>query len=109
MAVSNRPRITSISFRRYKALDEFSISLLEFNVLVGPNNSGKSTIIGALRILAEGIRRARAKSPEPVEIDGHPTWGYRVDLKDLPIAGENVFFNYDEAEPAEVRFRVSNG
>lgn len=104
-----RPRITSISFRRYKAFQEFSISLQEFNVLVGPNNSGKSTIIGALRILGEGIRRARAKSPVPLVVLRQPTWGYQVDLKGLPIAAENVFFNYDDAEPAEIRFRVSNG
>jgi energy-coupling factor transporter ATP-binding protein EcfA2 len=104
-----RPRITSIAFRRYKAFQEFSITLQDFNVLVGPNNSGKSTIIGALRILGEGIRRARARSPEPLEERGRPAWGHRIDLKGLPIAAENVFFNYDDSEPAEIRFRVSNG
>lgn len=102
-----RPRITSIAFRKYKALEDFSISLQEFNVLVGPNNSGKSTIIGALRILGEGIRRARARSPDPLEVRGRSTWGHRIDLKGLPIAAENVFFNYDDSEPAEVRFRIS--
>lgn len=106
--VIERPRITSVSFKRYKAFQEFTISLQEFNVLVGPNNSGKSTIIGALRILAEGIRKARARSAAPITIEGRPQWGYQVDLADLPIAGENVFFNYDDSEPAEIRFRISN-
>jgi energy-coupling factor transporter ATP-binding protein EcfA2 len=107
--VAERPRITSIAFRRYKAFQDFSISLQEFNVLVGPNNSGKSTIIGALRILSEGIRHARARSPVPLRIEGRNTWGYSIDLKGLPIASENVFYNYQDSEPAEVRFRVSNG
>jgi energy-coupling factor transporter ATP-binding protein EcfA2 len=103
------PRFTSITFRRYKAFAEFHLSLQEFNVLVGPNNAGKSTIIGALRILAEGIRRARARKAEAIDVRGHLGWGYRIDLEDLPIAGENVFFNYDDSQPAEIRFRVSNG
>src|SRR5687768_7209090 len=105
---NERPRLTSISFRRYKAFQEFSISLQEFNVLVGPNNSGKSTIIGAIRILSEGIRRARARSPMPLNIDGRIQWGYQIDLEGIPIAGENVFFNYDDSLPAEIRFRISN-
>lgn len=104
-----RPRVTSISFLRYKALQQFSISLQEFNVLVGPNNSGKSTIIGALRILGEGLRRARSKSPTPIELQGRFAWGYRIDLRGLPVAGENVFFNYDDSEHAEISFRISNG
>jgi predicted ATPase len=55
-------RITSVRFARYKAFREFSLSLDRFNVLVGPNNSGKSTILSAFRILAEALRRARARS-----------------------------------------------
>lgn len=49
-------RITSVHFKRYKAFANFKISLQDFNVLVGPNNAGKSTIIGVFRILAEGLR-----------------------------------------------------
>src|SRR5512135_709040 len=104
-----RPHFTSVSFRRYKAFREFTISLQDFNVLVGPNNSGKSTIIGALRILGEGIRRARARQAEPLDVPGYTGWGHRISLEDLPIAGENVFFNYDDSIPAEIRFRISNG
>ena len=106
---SDRPHFTRVVFHRYKALREFSISMQEFNVLVGPNNSGKSTIIGAFRILYEGIRRARARQPDPIDIRGQMAWGYRIPLEDLPIAGENVFFNYEDDTPAEVRFYLSNG
>ena len=61
--------ITSVRFSHYKAFSSFVIHLQEFNVLVGPNNSGKSTIVGAFRILHEGLRKARAKSPERVQVD----------------------------------------
>jgi energy-coupling factor transporter ATP-binding protein EcfA2 len=101
--------LTSIRFRNYKAFDDFQLSLNEFNVLVGPNNAGKSTVIGALRILSEGVRRAQSRKPDPIDHERLLGLAYPISLKDLPIAGENVFFNYDDSDPAEVRFRLSNG
>jgi energy-coupling factor transporter ATP-binding protein EcfA2 len=102
-------RITSIRFTRYKAFESFQVSLNDFNVLVGPNNAGKSTIIGSFRILAEGVRRARARKLEPIQLDGVGGWGYRISIGDLPIASENLFYGYDDSRPAEVVFRLSNG
>lgn len=101
--------LTSIRFHRYKAFEDFQLSLDEFNVLVGPNNAGKSTVIGALRILSEGIRRAQSRRPDPIDHGRLVGLAYPISLKDLPIAGENVFFNYDDSTPAEVRFKFSNG
>lgn len=102
-------RITSARFTRYKAFHNFQLALQDFNVLVGPNNAGKSTIIGAFRILAEGLRKARARSPEPINVRGFSGWGYRLNINELPISSENIFSNYDDAEPAQIRFRLSNG
>jgi len=107
--VNEVQRITSVRFSRYKALREFSLSLDRFNILVGPNNSGKSTIVGAFRILAEGIRRARAKSSTWVKGPDGRTRGYEVNLREIPVATENVFYNYDDEKPASVKFRVSSG
>src|SRR3972149_1486756 len=102
-------QFTSIQFRNYKALKRYSVSLSDFNVLVGPNNAGKSTIIGAFRILAEGMRKASAKKPEYIDLDGIASWCYRVPLDDLPVATENIFSDYVDTEPATVEFRLSGG
>jgi energy-coupling factor transporter ATP-binding protein EcfA2 len=102
-------RITSVRFSRYKAFREYSVSLAHFNILVGPNNSGKSTILGAFRILAEAIRRARAKSPTFVQGPNGDTFGYQINLDNVPIASENVFYNYEEEHPASIAFRISTG
>jgi energy-coupling factor transporter ATP-binding protein EcfA2 len=99
---------TGIRLRNYKAFDDFQLSLNEFNVLVGANNAGKSTIISAFRILSEGIRRAQSRKADPIDHDRLAGWAYPISLKELPIAGENVFFNYDDSTIAEVRFRLSN-
>ncbi|MBB3293915.1 putative ATPase [Mitsuaria sp. BK045] len=100
--------ITSVRFSHYKAFSSFAIHLQEFNVLVGPNNSGKSTIVSAFRILHEGLRKAKAKSPERLEVDGLLTLGYRLNIEELPVASENIFHNYDESRPASVVFKLSN-
>jgi hypothetical protein len=104
-----QPHFTSVRFHHYKAFRDYTISLQKFNVLVGPNNSGKSTILGAFRILAEGIRKGRARNPEFVPGPHGDTKGYLLDLKDIPVATENMFFDYDDSQPATVRFRISNG
>jgi energy-coupling factor transporter ATP-binding protein EcfA2 len=102
-------RIVSVKFSHYKAFKSFSLTLNEFNVLVGPNNSGKSTIVGAFRILHEGLRKANSKNPERVVVDEIAMLGYKLNLEGLPVAAENIFHNYDDSRTASVVFRLSNG
>jgi AAA ATPase domain len=52
-------QITSVHFDHFKAFDQFTLSLHSVNVIVGPNNSGKSTIIGAFRALDAAIKFSR--------------------------------------------------
>jgi energy-coupling factor transporter ATP-binding protein EcfA2 len=101
--------ITSIRFRNYKAFSDYSIALGPFNVLVGPNNAGKSTVLGAMRLLAEGMRRARSKSPSHISgPKGFQVRAYPIRLEGLPVSTENVFHNYNDSVPATVEFRLSN-
>ena len=55
-------RITSVNFTQFKAFARYALSLEHMNILVGPNNSGKSTIIGAVRALAAALRVARSRN-----------------------------------------------
>ena len=97
-----------VDFFRFKAFHTFALQLRNFNILVGPNNAGKSTILAAFRILAAAMRRASTRKPEIIRGPAGNTPGYRVDLSAISIAEENIFFNYDDSEPAIVRFRLSN-
>ncbi|HTY25362.1 MAG TPA: AAA family ATPase, partial [Desulfomonilaceae bacterium] len=106
--MNTRVRFRFVRFRNYKDFRDYSISLRPFNVMVGPNNCGKSTIIGAFRILSEGIRRAKARKPDYVELPEGPTPAYPVELEGLPVSTENVFTDYDDSEPAVVVFGLSN-
>jgi energy-coupling factor transporter ATP-binding protein EcfA2 len=104
----DKPHFTSVRFWRFKAFREYSVSLRQFNVMVGPNNSGKSTIIAAFRILSEGLRKARARKPEYLRLGEDRFYGYYIDLENLPVSTENVFTDYDDSEPATITFRLSN-
>jgi predicted ATP-dependent endonuclease of OLD family len=100
-------RMSRITFRNFKALADFSLSLRDMNLLVGPNNSGKSTIISALRVLDNGIKFARTRAPTQVFIGEEAEIGYRLPEDSIPISLENIHTNYDAVE-SRVTFYLSN-
>lgn len=97
-----------VDFKKFKAFDAFTLRLRHFNILVGPNNAGKSTILAAFRILAAAMRKASSRKPEIMRGPISETFGYAIDLKTISIAEENIFFNYDDSEAATVTFTLSN-
>jgi hypothetical protein len=55
------------------------------------------------------MRRANNRRPEIVTGPQGQTYGYSIDLSDTSVSEENIFYNYDEREPASVTFKLSNG
>ena len=98
-----------VDFHRFKGFEQFSIELRAFNVLVGPNNAGKSTILAAFRILSAAIRRAESRKAEMVRGPNGAVYGHKIELGAISVAEENLFYNYDDDEAAWVRFRLSSG
>ena len=106
--MSELHHFVSVEYDRFKAFQRFTLNLRRFNILVGPNNSGKSTVLASFRILAAALRKARSKTPELVETPLGLRYGYHIDLHGISVAEENIFFNYDDSKPASVRFRLSH-
>lgn len=77
------------------------------NILVGANNSGKSTILGAFRALEAGLRRAYSKSADPIAHSSF-SYGYRISEEALPISLENVHTDYADTDTSVI-FKLSNG
>lgn len=101
--------ITSIQFRNYKALEHFSVSLKKMNILVGPNNSGKSSILDAFRILNGAYRFASRRTPSRVALpDGRSVLGYAIPEASIPIAVEHIHTNYND-EPTVISYRLESG
>ncbi len=97
-----------VDFWHFKAFENFTLQLRHFNILVGPNNTGKSTILAAFRILAAAMRRAGSRKAELVRGPRGSTLRYPVDLSGISIAEENIFYNYDDSRAATVKFTLSN-
>lgn len=104
----NEVKLTNIKFSNFKSLRNYSVSLQDINILVGPNNSGKSTIISALRILEVALKRARTKNAERVNLpDKTQGYGHHIGLAQLSISLENVATDYN-TEDSRIDFRFSN-
>ncbi|RYE29333.1 MAG: hypothetical protein EOP23_21710 [Hyphomicrobiales bacterium] len=102
-------RIVKVEFHRFKAFKRFRLDLKPFNIMVGANNAGKSTIISAFRILSAAIRRAESRKATIVRGPNGDTYGYPIELSSISVAEENIFFDYDDSESASITFTLSNG
>lgn len=101
-------KITSIRFTNFKSLRNYSVALHETNILVGPNNAGKSTIISALRILEVALRRAKSKNAERVNLpEDRLGYGHNISIGQLSVSLENVATDYN-SEDSRIEFRLSN-
>ena len=103
-----RARIRRIEFSNFKALSRYTLTIGEINILVGANNSGKSTIIGALRTLDAAVRLAATRPPSRVYVGDTSYLGYRIPEDSVPISLENVQTDYN-GEEARINFVLSNG
>jgi energy-coupling factor transporter ATP-binding protein EcfA2 len=105
----NLDHFVSIDFERFKAFKRFTLDLRHFNILVGPNNAGKSTILAAFRMLAHAMRRAESRKAELLHGPNGLVHGHNIDLSQISVAEENLFFDYNDDEAASVRFRLASG
>ena len=72
------------------AYESFSVGVSHFNILVGPNNSGKSTIIKSLQMLDTAWRSIQRKRPE--YIPDIEKFGYRINEMSFPFRIDNRGF-----------------
>jgi len=82
--------IQKIRFRRYKRLSSLDLELGTINILTGANNAGKSTALGALRVLASGLNAAKRIKPSPGQTPDGRRPVYHVPTDGLPVSLENV-------------------
>lgn len=100
--------LSSIHFSNFKALTNFSISLKSFNVLTGPNNNGKSTILDGIRVLQAAHRFASRYNPKLIDSPyGSAQFGYEIPASSIPITLENIQTNFDTLVPSVIKYRFT--
>lgn len=103
----DRVSITTTTFSGYKGLGDYSLRLAHMNILVGPNNCGKSTVLGAYRVLMQGLRRARSSHAERLRGPSGRRAGWRLPDEAPPISAENIHTDYADID-TKVEFKLSN-
>jgi predicted ATP-dependent endonuclease of OLD family len=83
--------IVSIHFQNFKALKNFKIHLKDLNILTGPNNNGKSTVLDGIRALTGAYRYAARYIPKFINSPyGKDAYGYEIPASSIPISLDNI-------------------
>ncbi len=100
--------IDAVRLENFKKLSNLSLRLRSGNVLVGPNNSGKSSVLDAFRLLDACFRNAKTRNPALLDIEEQGFFdGYEIPESVLPFALANITHNYADAD-AIIEFEHSN-
>lgn len=100
---------TSAKFRNFKSLKDFTVRLKPINVLVGPNNAGKSTILDAFRAMAAAHRFASRRVQSAISIKGTTIIGYEIPMSTFPISLANIHSDYRADQETSVTFTLEGG
>jgi ABC-type lipoprotein export system ATPase subunit len=85
--------LTSIRIRNFKRFADVEIELGKAVVLIGPNNSGKTTVLQALALWETGLRQWNAKRGGKASPEKRPGVAInRRDLISIPIPDANLLW-----------------
>jgi predicted ATP-dependent endonuclease of OLD family len=91
--------IEKISLTNFRKFEKFSVALHKGNILVGPNNCGKSSILDAFRLLDACYRHTRMRSPSLLNVPGEGIFdAYEIPERLLPFKLANATHNYSDAD-----------
>jgi energy-coupling factor transporter ATP-binding protein EcfA2 len=101
-------KIASMHIVNFKAFKDFTLKLENINILIGSNNSGKTTIINGLRILSVALEVGHKKTPEVKQFE-NKTHVYTIPKMKLPIPLENIHNDYNDSNKSYIEFTFENG
>lgn len=101
-------KLRSLKLVNYKGFADHTIFFRQDNVLVGANNAGKSTALGALRLLAAMLPTARRTRPNGSgEVEGRGVSGWPITaaaIENSAFAHENIRHDF---LPTETRIELA--
>ncbi|TIV66592.1 MAG: hypothetical protein E5V74_06645 [Mesorhizobium sp.] len=101
--------LRQIKLTNFRRFDNFTINLKEGNILAGPNNCGKSSIIDSIRILVSCLRSTKRQTPEILQLgDGRIVDAHIVPEHRIGINLANSIHNYND-EDATIEVTLQDG
>jgi len=101
--------LKKIRLTNFKKFEDFSVSLRRGNILVGPNNSGKTTVLDAIRIVDSCKRYSLRRRPEVMQLDDGRIFDGHIVPEDRIVSNlVNSIHNYNE-EDAVIKLEDENG
>ena len=77
--------LLELELENFRCFKKYKVKFDKFNIVVGKNNTGKSTIIDALKLVSNVRRYA-------------PYRDFTLEDRDIPFSLVNLRYNYDEKE-----------
>ncbi len=100
--------IKSLKLTRYKAFYDFFLEFQQKNIIIGPNNAGKSTIMEALSLIAYVTRTTFNREIKRIfhdTIHGDEVHGFNFSYDNVSITTVNIKHNFlDEPSIIEAAF-----
>jgi len=104
--------LTGLKLRNFRKFERYTVDFGPRNLLVGPNNAGKSTLIEALRLVSIVVNRVGSLNFDnpPEWLEGHESSrGVAPSLRGLDFdLGKEIFHQYAEP-PAVITAQFDNG
>lgn len=101
--------LQSLRVQNFRRFDNFLLSLKDGNIISGPNNCGKSSLIDAIRIVVACQKACRKKIPSTIALsDGRIVDGHIVPDHRLGVSLVNCIHNYND-EDAVIEASLQNG
>lgn len=101
-------RIKKLKLERFKKFQKTEISLCDLNILAGPNNSGKTSILLALKIFFYFIHKSLYVKNNKLVFQNH--YVHAIDFIPLPM-DEELWFNKksgNQQEPVTITLEFDN-
>jgi AAA domain, putative AbiEii toxin, Type IV TA system len=107
--VALTPRLSTIDLRRFKAFRNFSVSFGDTAVLIGPNNAGKTTVIGAITAASHMLRLAKKFKANRRQIRGDDAvWAYEFSTSQVGLDEDSLRWESRD-EDVQVRLTFADG
>lgn len=100
-------RIISMHIVNFKAFKDFTLNLEDMNILIGSNNSGKTTVLSGLRLLSVALEEGNKKKPTYKKFE-NKTQVYTIPKTKLPIPLENIQNDYNDKDNSYIEFIFEN-